>query len=305
MADLERRRQRASLVARRAGALLPRRCRSPRRGPGSRRVRVRGHGAATAVRCHRPGSGPFPSELRSVAGRSLVLLRRVPLTGAGRALAAVGVGGQLVRGRPSPPAAVSQYVSPAPAVACLATLLVAVSARAQTRPLPAADPSVATAPRPIPGPVYESAAFSRAVARGTRTRSGVPGSAYWVQHAPYTIAATLDPARARLDGRETVLYLNRSPDALRQIAVHLRQNVFAAGSPRRDPAPITGGVTLGRVTVNGRGVPAAAAPNPAQPVTAPPRLGPAPAQYTVAGTLMYISLRTPLAPGDSLALGVT
>ena len=64
-------------------------------------------------------------------------------------------------------------------------------------------------------------------------RSGVPGPGYWVQHPRYAITATLDPARARLDGRETVVYRNRSPDSLRQIAVYLRQNVFAAGSPRR------------------------------------------------------------------------
>jgi len=92
--------------------------------------------------------------------------------------------------------------------------------------------------------VYESAAFTRAVTRGTRTRTGVPGPGYWVQHARYTIAATLDPVRARLDGRETVIYLNRSPDSLRQIAVYLRQNVFAEGVPRRQAVPITGGMTL-------------------------------------------------------------
>jgi len=177
----------------------------------------------------------------------------------------------------------------------------AQDAAGQTRAAPPVDP--AAGPRPIPGPVYESAAFSRAVARGTRTRSGVPGPGYWVQHPRYAITATLNPARARLDGRETVVYRNHSPDSLRQIAVYLRQNVFAAGSPRRDPAPITGGVTLGGVTVNGRTVLAAPPPTPAKPVTAPPRAGPAPDQYTVDGTVMWIALGHPLAPGDSLTLG--
>jgi len=181
-----------------------------------------------------------------------------------------------------------------------AAFCLAQDAAGQTRAAPPVDP---TGPRPIPSPVYESAAFSRAFARGTRTRSGVPGPAYWVQHPRYAITATLDPARARLDGRETVAYRNHSPDSLRQIAVYLRQNVFAAGSPRRDPAPITGGVTLGGVMVNGRAVLAAPPPNPAKPVTAPPRAGPAPDQYTVDGTVMWIALGHPLAPGDSLTLG--
>ncbi|HEY6853988.1 MAG TPA: M1 family metallopeptidase [Gemmatimonadales bacterium] len=173
-------------------------------------------------------------------------------------------------------------------IVLFAAVCFAPGARGQTRAAPPIDPA---GPRPIPGPVYESAAFSAAVARGTRTRSGLPGANYWVQHARYAISATLDPARARLDGRETVVYLNRSPDTLRHLAVYLRQNVFAAGSPRRDPAPITGGVTLGRVTINGRSVSAAATPRTE------------PGQYTVDGTVMWIALATPLAPGDSLTLG--
>ena len=131
------------------------------------------------------------------------------------------------------------------AASLLATAVFTQDAPAQTRVAPAVDPAATVAgPRPIPGPVYESAPFSRAVARGTRTRAGIPGPRYWVQHARYTIDATLDVARNRLEGEETVVYLNHSPDSLRQLAVHLRQNVFAPGSPRREQVPITGGVTL-------------------------------------------------------------
>ena len=172
------------------------------------------------------------------------------------------------------------------AASLLATAVFTQDAPAQTRVAPAVDPAATVAgPRPIPGPVYESAPFSRAVARGTRTRAGSPGPRYWVQHARYTIDATLDAARNRLEGEETVVYLNHSPDSLRQLAVHLRQNVFASGSPRREQVPITGGVTLSRVVVNGQ----PGAPEP---------------EYVVAGTVMWIRLATPLLPGDSLRLGV-
>ena len=170
----------------------------------------------------------------------------------------------------------------------------AAPAVAQTLPAPAVQ--AATGPRPLPGPVYETPEFSRAVERGTRTRTGAPGATNWVQHARYRIDARLDVAASRLTGQEEVTYINHSSDTLRQVAVYLRQNVFAPGSPRRDAVPITGGVTLSRVTVgrdtlarltsSGRG--RRPAPQPG---------------YRVDGTVMWIQLPVPLAAGDSLSLG--
>jgi hypothetical protein len=123
-------------------------------------------------------------------------------------------------------------------------------AGAQTVAMPGPNDTALSAGRPVPGPVFETPEFTRAVARGTRTRPGQPGAGNWVQHARYQIRAQLDVATSRLTGRETVTYLNRSPDTLRQVAVYLRQNVFAPGSPRREPVPITGGVTLTRVVAD-------------------------------------------------------
>ncbi len=169
-------------------------------------------------------------------------------------------------------------------------------ATAQSVPSPSVDPIATVAHgRPLPGPLIETAEFSRAVARGTRTRTGVPGASNWVQHARYRITASLDVATHRVHGQERVTYLNQSPDTLRRIAVHLRQNVFAPGVPRRDPAPVTGGVTLGTMAING------------QPVTLRTRRSrqdPAPAgpQYQVNGTVMWMLLSQPLLPGDSLTL---
>jgi len=123
---------------------------------------------------------------------------------------------------------------------------------AQTRPATGVDTTGAVrAGRPTPGPVYEIPEFSRAVERGTRTRAGQPGPKYWTQQIRYRIDVRLDPAAARIRGTERVTYTNRSPDALRQIAIHLRQNVFAPGSPRRESAPPTDGMTVSRVSVNG------------------------------------------------------
>ena len=151
----------------------------------------------------------------------------------------------------------------------------------------------------MPGPVYETPGFTRAVQRGTRTRIGSPGAANWVQHARYHIDARLDVVTARLAGREEVVYLNRSPDTLGRVAVYLRQNVFAAGSPRREELPVTGGVRLSRVSVG------------SQVLLAMPPTGrvfrraraPGSAGYQVSGTIMWIQLPTPLLPGDSVRLG--
>ncbi|HZH40787.1 MAG TPA: M1 family metallopeptidase [Gemmatimonadales bacterium] len=175
---------------------------------------------------------------------------------------------------------------------------------AQTRPAPSVDPTAtAQGPRPLPGPVYESPGFSRAVANGTRTRTGRPGPRYWVQHPRYQIAASLDPVRNRVSGRETVEYVNHAPDALDRIAVHLRQNVFAPGVPRRQQVPTTGGVTLSRVAVDGHALVLEPRPQ-AVPITAPPEQPPQPGQYVVDGTVMWIPLGTPLKSGDSLRLEV-
>ncbi len=180
----------------------------------------------------------------------------------------------------------------------------AVPAAAQTQPsVPLAPATTAEGARPVPGSVYEIPGFTRAVERGTRVRTGSPGAAYWVQHARYSIQAQLNVATDRVSGHERVVYLNNSPDTLRRIAVYLRQNAFAAGSPRRQPAPITGGVTLTHVAVNGRVIAAQSPGVAGVPIThVGKRRASAGSEYTVDGTVMWIPLASPLLPHDSTAL---
>ncbi|MBV9879424.1 MAG: M1 family metallopeptidase, partial [Gemmatirosa sp.] len=154
---------------------------------------------------------------------------------------------------------------------------------AQTRPAPSVGSvGIAESRRPLPGDVYEQPGFTRAVERGTRTRTGRPGARHWVQHARYAIDATLDVATHTLRGSERVTYVNASPDTLRQLAIHLRQNAFRPESQRRDDTPLTGGLTLGRVAVGGVATP----------------------RYTVGGTVMRLALPAPLAPHDSVSLAI-
>src|SRR5215831_14728220 len=53
---------------------------------------------------------------------------------------------------------------------------------------------------------------------------------YWQQHVHYTIVATLDEAQTRLHARGTLVYVNNSPDTLREMFVHQYLNAFRPGS---------------------------------------------------------------------------
>src|SRR5881392_2124582 len=58
-----------------------------------------------------------------------------------------------------------------------------------------------------------------------RTGSGRPGPKYWQQRVDYRIAATLDAAKNELRGRETIHYVNHSPDTLRYLWLLVEQNI--------------------------------------------------------------------------------
>ncbi|HXV16572.1 MAG TPA: hypothetical protein VD758_07330, partial [Gemmatimonadaceae bacterium] len=47
-----------------------------------------------------------------------------------------------------------------------------------------------------------------------RSGSGRPGPKYWQQRVDYKINAVLDSAKNQIRGRETIHYVNHSPDTL-------------------------------------------------------------------------------------------
>ena len=126
-----------------------------------------------------------------------------------------------------------------------------------------------------------------------RTGSGRPGPRYWQQQANYRIAATLDPARNEVRGRETVHYVNNSPERLPYLWMFVEQNLCAPTSVTNqlNQPPLVflgasfdfscqgfnGGLTLELLRVGG-----------------------ASAKYTIYGTTMRIDLPSPLAPGAAL-----
>jgi Peptidase family M1 domain len=149
--------------------------------------------------------------------------------------------------------------------------------------------SAVTAPPIVSGPIAAipgDPAYARAITRETRTDTGSPGPRYWQQWASYRLSARLDPRTAQLAGQGTVRYHNRSPDTLRRVAVQLLQNLFASNTPKNENVPVTGGMRLERVTVDGREL---------------ARGGDG--GYDVQGTIAWIPLARALAPGDSVELG--
>jgi hypothetical protein len=63
-----------------------------------------------------------------------------------------------------------------------------------------------------------------------RNAAGEPGHKYWQQRVDYDIKVTLDEAKRRLDGVETITYHNNSPDNLKYLWLQLDQNIYRPDS---------------------------------------------------------------------------
>ena len=140
--------------------------------------------------------------------------------------------------------------------------------------------------RPIPYPVVPSQEFQLAIENGTRTETGEPGPAYWQQWTDYELRATLDPDGKRVTGWARITHFNRFARPLPVVALHLHQNVHAAGAVRNEPAEITGGITLDLVVADGMTLEEGST-----------QAGPA---YQVDGTLLVIRPPRPVPAGGSM-----
>lgn len=159
---------------------------------------------------------------------------------------------------------------------------------------PAPTGAAAQNPRAFkPGVRFETPEFAAAVDAGTRTRTGVPGAKYWQHKAMYRLEASINPVNKRLTGKGSITYYNQSPAPLPTLFVHLHSNIFEFEAKRNADATKLGGITLGRVAVNGQ---------PVTPVEAKKLKNGRPAAYAVTGTVMELKLPAPLAPGDSVRL---
>jgi Peptidase family M1 domain len=154
-------------------------------------------------------------------------------------------------------------------------------------------PAAAAAQQPALAPLHlvTPMPLERAVQRGTRSANGAPGPRYWQNSADYWITVRVSPMDSLLQGDETVIYHNASPDALRQVVFRLYQNLMGPEAARESPrAWHTDGMVIDALQVDGRDVPV-----PSNDVGQRPDS----TWAEVRGTLMTVPLPLPLATGDS------
>lgn len=144
--------------------------------------------------------------------------------------------------------------------------------------------------RAIPAAVTPPPGFQQAVERGWRSEDGSPGHSYWQNSADYDMTVRLDPETGVLQGTSTILYSHVAPANLGSVWLHLHQNLHKEGSPRYEPAEITGGVTIQRLTADGEELEEGSLQD-----------GPG---YEIEGTLMQVRPAIRLEPGDTLQLDI-
>jgi len=152
-----------------------------------------------------------------------------------------------------------------------------------------AEPMNAERNRVLPYPVEVPMDYTIARLSGTRTDSGEPGSNYWINSAEYDIDFTLHPADTMLEGSQTVVYTNNSPDTLNAVVVNLLQNLHAEGVVRNEAVEVTKGYQFSSIKING--VKAEAFNRNWNVET-----------YAIEGTVMYLAGFDDLAPGGEIEL---
>lgn len=108
--------------------------------------------------------------------------------------------------------------------------------------------------RVVPYPIDLPAEFVQAIDQGTRTLVGAPGPKHWTNYARYRLEAQLDPEAARLTGRASMTYVNRSPDELTSLVVHLYQDMLREGQQRTRTVQTTEGFELLAARIDGKEV---------------------------------------------------
>jgi hypothetical protein len=166
-------------------------------------------------------------------------------------------------------------------LSCLALLALAPPVRAQSNASVADSSPFRPLPLPTPNDV--------------RTAAGRPGRHYWQQRVDYRITATLDTATHVLRGRETIHYVNNSPDALPYLWLQVEQNICA-------PSSITSILNQPPLVFGETSFDFSCGAYSGAPTLESAKVNGVDAKRTGYGTTMRIDLASPLAAGASLDL---
>lgn len=127
--------------------------------------------------------------------------------------------------------------------------------------------------------LYMPRNVQKAIAKGTRTTTGVPGAKYWQNRGNYDISATVNVTQKTVSGKEKIVYANNSPDTLRAVFIRFVNNIHKPEAPRAGLVSkdfLTTGLRILSFMADGTG-------------------------YTINsdnwGTVNMVKLQTPIAPG--------
>lgn len=103
--------------------------------------------------------------------------------------------------------------------------------------------------------LFVSRDMEAAYKKGTRSLDGKPGKNYWQNKGVYKIDITAMPPSRTIKGKETITYINNSPDTLRSPVIKLFLNIHKPGAPRNGGAAadyLTSGVHVDKFEVDGQ-----------------------------------------------------
>ena len=136
-----------------------------------------------------------------------------------------------------------------------------------------------------------------------RLASGAPGPRYWQQKVDYKIDVTLDDAKQRIVGKETIEYHNRSPHTLRYLWLQLDANLFKPDSLGAQIA--TSGATIDKMPTHRlRYLFARSNFDGGVHLSHVTDAEDRPLKHTVVDTMMRIDLPTPLRAGQSVSVKI-
>jgi hypothetical protein len=132
--------------------------------------------------------------------------------------------------------------------------------------------------------------IAEAYKNGTRSYDGRPGPKYWQNTVDYQIEVEVLIPEKKLQGTQTAIYHNNSPNSLTHLVVRLYYDAFRKANPRAtrvSPSDITEGVELSELEINGESYDVSNSQ-----------------QLRRNGTNMTIPLNEALKPGEKLELKV-
>ncbi len=134
-------------------------------------------------------------------------------------------------------------------------------------------------------PILEKS-IETAYKKGTRSTTGKPGSNYWQNTANYDLKVNFDPTSRLVSGTVSAVYVNNSPDTLKEMWFKLYPNLYKKGNAPKniklaDQGP---GVSITRMDIN----------NTAKDL----------ASLIIDSTNMHTAIK-PLAPGKTISVNIS